>query len=133
MGRIGAEAVPALSALNMRLRDDYVVDAQGGVNRWNKAIEKAGVAFAITLPHVAFNRRIGEFAGIEADPEGRLMTTAQWAANRDKYLPSSDDNLFINGLMGAVTGVGNYAGWIAPPKVGIDGKPGEFEYVKIEH
>jgi benzoyl-CoA 2,3-dioxygenase component B len=23
------------------------------------------------------------------------------------------------------------AGWIAPPKVGIDNKPGDFEYVKI--
>jgi benzoyl-CoA 2,3-dioxygenase component B len=26
---------------------------------------------------------------------------------------------------------GTFAGWIAPPKVGIDNKPGEFEYVKI--
>ena len=27
---------------------------------------------------------------------------------------------------------GKFAGWIAPPKVGIDNKPGDFEYVKIE-
>ena len=27
---------------------------------------------------------------------------------------------------------GWYAGWIAPPKVGIDNKPGDFEYVQIE-
>ncbi len=27
---------------------------------------------------------------------------------------------------------GKYAGWIAAPKVGIDNKPGDFEYVKIE-
>ncbi len=26
---------------------------------------------------------------------------------------------------------GHFAGWIAPPKVGIDNKPGEFEYVMI--
>jgi benzoyl-CoA 2,3-dioxygenase component B len=26
---------------------------------------------------------------------------------------------------------GRYAGWIAPPKVGIDSKPGDFEYVKV--
>jgi benzoyl-CoA 2,3-dioxygenase component B len=26
---------------------------------------------------------------------------------------------------------GKYANWIAPPKVGIDNKPGDFEYVKI--
>jgi len=26
---------------------------------------------------------------------------------------------------------GKYASWIAPPKVGIDNKPGDFEYVKL--
>jgi benzoyl-CoA 2,3-epoxidase subunit B len=26
---------------------------------------------------------------------------------------------------------GEFASWIAPPKVGIDNKPGDFEYVKI--
>jgi benzoyl-CoA 2,3-dioxygenase component B len=27
---------------------------------------------------------------------------------------------------------GKFASWIAPPKVGIDNKPGDFEYVKLE-
>ena len=26
---------------------------------------------------------------------------------------------------------GKYAGWISPPRVGIDNKPGDFEYVKL--
>jgi benzoyl-CoA 2,3-dioxygenase component B len=26
---------------------------------------------------------------------------------------------------------GKFASWIAPPKVGIDNRPGNFEYVKI--
>ena len=26
---------------------------------------------------------------------------------------------------------GRYAGWIAPPRVGIDGKPGDFAYVRL--
>ena len=70
-GAVTREEVPALSALNMRLRDDYVADAQSGVERWwNRIIERAGIDFRVTLPHVAFNRRIGEFAAIEADPEG---------------------------------------------------------------
>jgi len=30
-----------------------------------------------------------------------------------------------------VTAPGQFAGWIAPPRVGIDNKPGDFEYVKI--
>ncbi len=34
--------------------------------------------------------------------------------------------------MKPVTEMGVYANWISPPKVGIDNKPGDFEYVKIE-
>ena len=34
--------------------------------------------------------------------------------------------------MKPVTEAGVYATWISPPKVGIDNKPGDFEYVKIE-
>ena len=30
-----------------------------------------------------------------------------------------------------VTEPGQYASWINPPKVGIDNKPGDFEYVKL--
>ena len=26
---------------------------------------------------------------------------------------------------------GKFASWIAPPRVGIDNKPGDFEYVKL--
>lgn len=130
-GAIVQEAVPALSALNMRLRDDYVQDCQGGVNRWNKVIEKAGFGFRLALPHVAFNRRIGEFAAIEADPEGRVLDAATWAANRDRWLPTADDNLYVTGLMRPVDQAGAYASWIAAPKVGIDNKPGHFEYVKL--
>jgi benzoyl-CoA 2,3-dioxygenase component B len=130
-GAIVKEAVPALSALNMRLRDDYVADCQGGVNRWNKVIEKTGIGFQVTLPHVAFNRHIGEFAGICADTQGNVMSRDAFAARRNEWLPSDDDNLFIASLMQPRTGKAEYASWIAPPKVGIDNKPGDFEYVKI--
>ncbi len=50
-GEIVQQDVPALSALNMRLRDDYVVDCNGGVGRWNRVIEKFGIPFQIKLPH----------------------------------------------------------------------------------
>ena len=130
-GAIVQQEVSALSGLNMRLRDDYVVDAQGGMTRWNRAIEKAGVAWRFTLPHVAFNRAIGEFSAIEADPLGRVIGQAEWTAKRDHWLPSAADNLFIAELMRPVRAPGEYAGWIAAPKVGVDGKPGEFEYVRI--
>ncbi|TJX00306.1 benzoyl-CoA 2,3-epoxidase subunit BoxB, partial [Neisseria gonorrhoeae] len=48
------------------------------------------------------------------------------------WLPSTDDGAYITSLMRPVTEIGEYASWIAPPKVGIDNKPGDFEYVKIE-
>ncbi len=130
-GAIVSENVPALSALNMRLRDDFVVDATSGVGRWNKVIEKAGVDFRLTLPHVAFNRRIGEFAAIQADPAGALISEAAWQARINEFLPSTDDNLYITSLMRPVRATGEFASWIAPPKVGIDNRPGDFEYVKI--
>jgi benzoyl-CoA 2,3-dioxygenase component B len=34
--------------------------------------------------------------------------------------------------MTSVTEAGEFASWIAPPKVGIDNKPGDFEYVRID-
>ncbi len=131
-GAIAREDVPALSGLNMRLRDDFVADVAAGVGRWNKVIAKAGVSFAITLPHVAFNRHIGEFSGIRADRDGNRLTEAQWAARESAFLPSAEDNLYIASLMRPVREPGAFASWIAPPRIGIDNKPGEFEYVKID-
>ncbi len=130
-GALVQEDVPALSALNMRLRDDYVTDTAAGVARWNRVLERAGLAFRFTLPHVAFNRRIGEFNAVHTDTEGRLLTAEQWAARHDEMLPSADDNLFITSLMQPVRERGQYASWIAPPRQGIDDMPGDFEYVRI--
>jgi benzoyl-CoA 2,3-epoxidase subunit B len=130
-GRIQKQDVPALSGLNMRLRDDYVTDCNVGVGRWNKVIEKYGIPFEIRLPHVAFHRHIGEFASVKADPRGNLLSEAEWEKRQGDYLPSDSDRDFIEGLMQPQYERGRFASWIAPPKVGIDNKPGDFEYVKI--
>jgi benzoyl-CoA 2,3-dioxygenase component B len=122
---------PALTAINMRLRDDYVKDCQGGVSRWNRIIDKAGIKFQLALPSVAFNRAIGEFRNVHASPEGQLLSDGEWAARKDEWLPSRDDGAFIESLMQPCWERGKYAGWISAPKVGIDSKPGDFEYVKI--
>jgi len=130
-GKIQNEDAPALSALNMRLRDDYVVDANIGVGRWNKVIADIGIPFQIKLPHVAFHRHIGEFADINADVDGNLLSDAEWTKRRGEFLPSDGDRVFIESLMQPQFETGKFASWIAPPKVGIDNKPGDFEYVKI--
>ena len=57
-----------LNALNEVLRDDFIRDSAAGVGRWNRVIEKAGLAFRLTLPHKAFNRHIGTFAGHAGQP-----------------------------------------------------------------
>jgi len=130
-GEIKNEDAPALSALNMRLRDDYVVDCNAGVGRWNKVISEIGIPFEIELPHVAFHRHIGEFSSIKSDVSGNLLSDAEWAKRRGEFLPSDSDRDFIESLMKPQMEVGKFASWIAPPKVGIDNKPGDFEYVKI--
>ena len=39
-GEIETTLEPALTALNMRLRDDYTRETTSGIKRWNKQIEK---------------------------------------------------------------------------------------------
>jgi benzoyl-CoA 2,3-dioxygenase component B len=131
-GQIKRVDEPALTALNMRLRDDYSQDCVKGLLRWNKIITMAGYDYQLKLPHVAFHRQIGEFKDVHATPDGLLVDTATWAKRRNEWLPSTDDGDFIASLMVPVSEAGQYAPWIAPPKVGIDNRPGDFEYVKIE-
>jgi benzoyl-CoA 2,3-dioxygenase component B len=130
-GKIVKVDAPALSALNMRLRDDYVVDCNIGVGRWNKVIEGFGIPFLVKLPSVAFHRHIGEFSKVKTDVDGNQLTDAQWTERRGEFLPSDGDRDFIESLMQPESEPGKFASWIAPPKVGIDNKPGDFEYVKI--
>src|SRR5246500_967527 len=130
-GEIKRVDEPALTAINMRLRDDYTADCQRGLDRWNKIVEKTGVGFKLELPHVGFHRQIGEFKDVKASPSGELVDAATWNQQKDKWLPSKDDGDFIQSLMRQVVEPGKFASWIAPPRVGIDNKPGDFEYVKL--
>jgi benzoyl-CoA 2,3-dioxygenase component B len=130
-GEIKRVDEPALTALNMRLRDDYTRDCAKGIERFNKIIERTGVQFRLSLPHVAFHRDIGEFRDVHATPAGELIDDTTWTSNKDRWLPSAGDGEFIGSLMKPVHEPGKFAAWIAPPKVGIDNRPGDFEYVKI--
>src|SRR5688572_31844767 len=48
-GKIASQDVPALSGLNMRLRDNYVSDCNAGERRWNLIPEKYGIDFRFKL------------------------------------------------------------------------------------
>ena len=75
---------------------------------------------------------LGFDALLVVSPEhARLFREAAWSKEKDKWLPSKDDGDFIQSLMAQVVEPGKFASWIAPPRVGIDNKPGDFEYVKI--
>ncbi|HEX7605205.1 MAG TPA: benzoyl-CoA 2,3-epoxidase subunit BoxB, partial [Usitatibacter sp.] len=101
-GRLAPRRVPMLNALNEVLRDDFVRDSVGGIERWNKRIEKTGVAFRLALPHKAFHRRIGTLANVSVSPEGEVLAREQWTANADRWLPTEGDRAFVASLMGRV-------------------------------
>ena len=62
---------------------------------------------------------------------GNLLSDAEWEKRKAEFLPSDSDREFIESLMQPQMEPGKFASWIAPPRVGIDNKPGDFEYVKI--
>ena len=64
-------------------------------------------------------------------PDGKVITDEQWIKNRDKWLPSKDDGDYIQSLMKPQWDRGKFASWITAPKIGIDNKAGDFEYVRI--
>ena len=129
--KIVTEEMPALNAINMRLRDDYVKDASGGLTRWNKIMKRKNIDFEFRLPHEGFNRNIGVFANVSVDPTGNIISPDSWEAQMTEWLPSKADGEFIQSLMKPCYEPGQYASWIAPPKVGINNQGGDFEYVKL--
>src|SRR6185437_9753871 len=101
-GQLGEKEVPMLNALNEVLRDDFIKDSVAGVGRWNKVIEKAGIAERLVVPHKAFHRNIGALAGIKMSPDGRVVSEAEWQAKQHEWLPTADDRAFVASLMGRV-------------------------------
>ncbi|HEX7043171.1 MAG TPA: benzoyl-CoA 2,3-epoxidase subunit BoxB [Burkholderiales bacterium] len=130
-GRLVERHAPMLNALNEKLRDDFIKDSVAGVGRWNKVIQKHGINFELKVPHKAFNRRIGPLAGIEVSPDGRVVSQAEWEANVREWLPTDEDRAFVASLMGRVAEPGKFANWIAPPPMGINKQPIDFEYVRF--
>ncbi|MGQ0675062.1 MAG: benzoyl-CoA 2,3-epoxidase subunit BoxB [Rhodospirillales bacterium] len=130
-GRLVRRLLPAVNALNERLRDDFIKDTDAGMARWNKIVRGYGADFAFRTPHKAFNRRIGAFAGIKVSPQGEALSAEQWNARIGAFLPSEEDRAYVRSLMGRVVEPGKFANWIAPPGKGIEGRPVDFEYVRF--
>jgi benzoyl-CoA 2,3-dioxygenase component B len=119
------------NALNEVLRTEYIKDCQRGVDRWNKTIKDEGIQFELRLPSNKFHRQIGMWANHAFSPDGEMLDAATWNARKAEWLPSEADEVYIKSLMQAVHERGKMANWIAPPIKGINGLPGDFEYVKL--
>jgi benzoyl-CoA 2,3-dioxygenase component B len=130
-GEVRDHQVPALRALNARLRDDYTREIQAGLDRWNRIPERLGIPFRMKLPHMGFHRKIGNYAGHHISPDGQVLSKEDWERKSAGWLPSEDDHAFVGSLMGRVAEPGKFASWIAPPARGINNLPLEFEYVRF--
>ena len=131
-GAIDQTEVSALVGLNTDLRREYIDDCQNGVTRWNRILEEAGLPQRLRLPHIAFNRRVGAFAGIEVTPDGEVIPGADWERRKGDWLPTEVDKTYVRSLMQPVHERGKIAAWIAPPRQGINGKPFDYEYVHLK-
>jgi benzoyl-CoA 2,3-dioxygenase component B len=128
---VGQTEVAALTGLNTDLRREYIADCQSGANRWNKILASAGLPQRLRLPHVAFNRKVGAFAGIEASPDGEILPADEWQRRKGEWLPTDVDKTYVRSLMQPVLERGKIAAWIAPPRGGINGKPFDYDYVRL--
>ncbi len=130
-GKITEVQLPAINAVNARLCDDYINECENVLKRWNRTIANQDINFELSLPHRAFNRKIGEFDEVSVAPSGEVIPEQQWLAEQSTWLPTQSDNDFILSLMKPELEPGRFAQWIAPPKAGVDGKPAGYQYVKL--
>ncbi|MCB9896358.1 MAG: benzoyl-CoA 2,3-epoxidase subunit BoxB, partial [Planctomycetes bacterium] len=130
-GKLVTQQVPLRNAMNEVLREDFIEDNQKGINYWNKIFVEHGIDYELRLPHRRFNRNIGVFAGHHFDIDGNPIGEDEWQRNKDRWLPSEADRVYVKSLMKSCTEPGKIAGWIAPPPKGINGQPFEFDYVRL--
>lgn len=127
----GEQEAPMLNALNEVMRESYLKDCEIGLKRWNRAIERAGHAFRLSLPSSRFRRSIGAWAGQPVTPEGKVISREEYEKRLSDWIPSEADRAFVHSLMQRVAEPGKMAAWIAPPERGINNLPVEYQYVKL--
>jgi benzoyl-CoA 2,3-epoxidase subunit B len=127
-GLVTTREVPTLSALNEVLREDYVADCRKGLDRWNRTLAEIGAE--LRLPHEGFHRAVGEFSAHRVAPDGTVVSSEEWDARVDEWLPNDRDRAHVTSLMTGVREPGRMASWIAPPASGIHQRPVDYEYVR---
>jgi benzoyl-CoA 2,3-dioxygenase component B len=115
------------------LRSDYRDDNERVVRRWNEVLEENEITtFRFKVPSTRFHRSVGVYAGHPFAPDGQPLSAAEWEARKAEFLISDADLAYLRSIMTAsVTEAGKFASYIAPPRVGIKGRPVDFEYVRL--
>jgi benzoyl-CoA 2,3-dioxygenase component B len=131
-GRVIEVDVPLRNAMNEVLRDEYVLDCERVVKKWNRALSKMDTDFRVQLPDRKFHRRQGIYSGGFFNLEGEVISEAEWNAKRDVWLPTADDRAYVKSLMKPIYEPGKMANWIAAPRRGINRQPVEFQYVRTD-
>ena len=130
-GQIRAREVPLRTALNEVLRREYSRDSARGLDRWNKILAEEGLEERLYLPSTRFHRHVGEYSGNDFDVAGNPVSKDDFTRRKNDWLPTGEDRDYVRSLMVPVTVPGRIAGWIAPPKTGINRQNAEFEYVRL--
>jgi benzoyl-CoA 2,3-dioxygenase component B len=127
----GTDTVPMRNAMNEVTRAAYIRDCENGVKRWNGIIRKGGFDFEMRLPSARFRRTVGLWANVPTDPAGKPIAPEAFAAGIQHWIPTPDDQAFVQSLMQPVYDSGKVAAWIAPPDRGINNLPVDYEYVRV--
>ena len=128
---IETQTIPMRNAMNEITRRAYVTDCEVGLKRWNRLIKKAGYDIQLKLPSARFRRNIGIWAGVDVNPEGKIIAKDEFDEKLGSWLPSDSDKEFINSLMIQVVEVDKTASWITPPNRGINNMDIHYEYVNL--
>ena len=129
---IETQTIPMRNAMNEITRRAYVTDCEVGLKRWNRLIKKSGYNIELKLPSTRFRRNIGIWAGVDVNPDGKIISKNEYDNKLGSWLPSVNDKEFINSLMIQVTEVNKTAGWIAAPNRGINNMDIGYEYVNLK-
>lgn len=123
--------IPLRRAMNALLLKSYHADCTRIVARWNRTLAKHGLEQRICLPSLRFNRQIGIHADKTYDPEGNPISREEFERRKSSWFPSEDDRAYVRSCQTNVLEPGKFANWIAPPSVGINEQPLDFEYVRV--
>ena len=130
-GALVSDNVPMRKAINELSRDTYLREIDAVIDRWNRMLAKMGIEFVFARPNKRFNRRIGAYKDFHFSPDGRRIAREAFEAGMKQWMPSEAEKAHVHAVMKPVYEPGKIASWIAPPARGIDGKPVEWDYVRV--